>query len=403
MSAQEPTLQELTTPITRQEFESSILKVMAAVGNQTTGWQTGSVMRALIVAVSVVLAGLSKIITLVVSSGFLELATGHWLTLLAKSVYGVIRKTATYAAGNVVVNNYGAGVFNESIGDLRVIGENGQEYVSTEPFSCLAGQLGVVVHVVATDIGTKGGYAPAGTITRFSGTYNGLTVTNPTALKASDNETDDDLRSRCKVAAASKSPNGPRDAYEFAAKSAMRADGTGIDVNRVRVVRGPGDGSCMVYVATPSGAVDGTAGDITTDLGCVQDKINRWAVPEGMSANVVSANAVTVSVTYEVWIYDKRSGLTEAEAKKRIEDAVSKYISTRAIGADRLSSDDSNGFVFINRLKSTALNSIPNDSAYHCVLSTPTSNVVCSADTVPVAGIITGIVHFVSDSLSIAA
>src|SRR5512142_539529 len=100
-------LSELVTPITRKEFETSIYRVMSAIGMRTSSWKPGAVVRAIVTATSVVMACLSKVICQVIRSGFLELSSGIWLRLCAKYGFNTDYLEATYASGLVRVDNAG--------------------------------------------------------------------------------------------------------------------------------------------------------------------------------------------------------------------------------------------------------------------------------------------------------
>ena len=115
------TLDELTTPVTVDEWKTSIYSVMGRVGVDTTSWKPGAVVRTIVTAVSIMLAALSVLIAAIAAGGFLELATGMWLTLLARYQYGVERQEATRATGQVTITNSGGGIYDFDPEDLVVL------------------------------------------------------------------------------------------------------------------------------------------------------------------------------------------------------------------------------------------------------------------------------------------
>jgi len=116
------------------------------------------------------------------------------------------------------------------------------------------------------------------------------------------------------------------------AKSARRLDGTAIGINRVRIPTPPGDGSLTVLVATASGAVPGTIGDTSTDLGKVDDDIQKKAVPEGVGpVTITSATEHAVPVTCRVYV-DATAGATATEVQAAIQSALSASFRMTAIG-----------------------------------------------------------------------
>jgi hypothetical protein len=394
MADPSPSLDELTTPISRQEFEESMIRVMAAIGLKTSSWKPGAVVRAMIVAVSVMLYGLSVIIASVNRLGFLELSSGAWLRICAYFGFGTAYNAATFAAGTLVISNTGALVFDEPAGEMRFLGGDGQEYVATQRVQVAAFQTGVLVGARAVVAGEIGGNAPAGTITRFGAAYSGLVVTNPAAFVGTDDETDAALLVRARTSAAAISPNGPSDAYERVALDATRADGTTLAVNRVRVVRGPGDRSCTVYAATATGAIAGDANDEGTDLGRLQYLLRTRACPTGMTAYAASGIGLTVNVVYEVWLYTT-SGLSASQAQSAILSAVSSYIKAMKIGGDRKTSG-ATGYVYLNKLRDVIIAALPEGATFDCELSTPTSNLACEGYSVPQVGSVSGMVNLVS-------
>src|SRR3989304_1758463 len=85
------TLAELTTPLTVDEIKTAIYAALAPNGAATTTWKPGAVVRTIITGVAIVLAGFSRLQAAIAKSGFLGLAEGDWLTLVAFYVYDVTR------------------------------------------------------------------------------------------------------------------------------------------------------------------------------------------------------------------------------------------------------------------------------------------------------------------------
>src|SRR5262252_8646367 len=114
------TLAELVKPVTRQEVQASIYEALGVLGVNTTSWKPGAVPRVIIVAVSVVFSGFSELVSLTAKGGFLELAEGDWLTIVAHYVYGVDRIDATFASGGLTLSNSGGGEYALDPDDLIV-------------------------------------------------------------------------------------------------------------------------------------------------------------------------------------------------------------------------------------------------------------------------------------------
>jgi phage-related baseplate assembly protein len=378
------TLAELTTPLTPAQVQESIYGVLAALGVNTAGWKPGAVVRALITGVSTVLAAFTELTAAVARSGFLEYSSDAWLTLVARHTYGVERIPATFAAGNITLSNSGGGVYAFDPGDLIVVNPTtGKGYRNTASASLGALQSGLVVAVQAIEAGSGSTSAP-GTITQLETTLPGVTVTNANAIVGADEETDTALKARCRDRFEALSPNGPANAYDYFARSAVRADGTAIGVTRTRVMNG-GNGTVTVSCATATGGVTGTAGNPATDLGAINRTIQLNAVPLGVTCNVQTATVQTVNVTYAVWIYSS-AGLTDAQVRSTVADAITAYIAARPIGGDN-ATPTVTGNLYVSGLIGAIINARP--EIFAATVAAPSGDLSVGASFVLQPGTIT--------------
>lgn len=378
-------MKDLTTPLTPDEVKASIYNVLATLGTPTTSWKPGAAARTIIAALAIVLSAFTDLTSAIARSGFLELAEGDWLTVVAKRVYGIDRIEATYATVDLTVDNTAGGVYAFDAGD--VIARNPSTdatYVNAAPFSLRAMQTGVKVPFVATEVGIVANALP-GAISDLVTKLNGVTVTNPAAARAVDRESDALLRTRCLEKPSSLSPNGPADAYRYFARSATRADGSSIGVTRVKVSSSSSTGHVDVIVGCDSGPVDGDASDPATDLGAVAASLAANVVPRGVSCTVQSATAKVIAVTYEAWLYDSTE-LSDADLEEKIAWALADFIGTRPIGGDA-------GYVFDDALRTTIGNAV---GAFHVSVTSPADKVTIGANEVPVFATPTGTVHQVA-------
>lgn len=376
-------LESLTTPITVDEATASIYGVLAAVGAKTTTWKKGAVVRTIIAAVALILSSLSELMALIARSGFLELAEGDWLTLVARHVFGVERIDATFAAGFVTLTNTGGGVFNPDAGDIIVKNTvSGQTYRNTDAFSL--GALGILtIGITAVEAGARGTSA-AGYIDSFETPLINVTVTNAAAVVGLDAETDPELRTRCLEKRSSLSPNGPRDAYAYFAKTATRADGTNVGVSRVRVSASSTTGQVTVTVASPTGAVSGDATDPATDLGAVDFAIKRNVVPDGVTETTQTATALIFNITYELWIY-ATVNLTDAEIGALVEARLETFFTTQPIGGNVIGTDP--GKVFQDAIRTAIGGTRP--EIFHVIVSFPGADSFVGPTEVPMLGVVT--------------
>lgn len=391
------TLDELTTPLTTDEVKATIYASMAAQGVDTTTWKPGAVVRTIIAGVAIIVAALSVLIAAIARSGFLDLASGAWLTLVARYVYGVERLTGAFATSTVTVDNTAGGVYAGDPGDLVFVSTTGARYRNTATFSIAANEHGVEIPVEAIEIGTASS-AAAGAINALETTLNGVNVVGSTSATGADEEIDAALRLRCREKTATLSPNGPRAAYGYVARSAKRADGTSIGVTRVRLIA-DGNGLVDVYVATANGDVPGTVGDLTSPLGIINNDIQTQVVPEAVTAVTHSATPVTIGVTYEVWVRDTISR-SEVQLNDDIESAVGDYLGRVPIGGDRIVGE-STGRVYLSAIKGVIADEIKGDEIttplVKLIVTSPAADTDLAATEAPKAGsVVCTAMHFVA-------
>jgi hypothetical protein len=302
---------DLIAPMTTDEVKALLYDMMGIVGVKTSSWKPGAVVRTIVAIVAVFGAALSVLISKIARGGWLELATGEWLRILAFYVYGVTKHEATFATGSVTIDNtsgnlysYGAGecVFRNAVTD--------KTYTNLSALTINPATSGITCTIVAVEAGSAS-TAAAGEVSELASALTGVTLTNPAAIVGTDAEEAQPLRTRCLERLGALSPNGPWDAYAYIAKSCERADGTPIGITRVRSVP-DGYGRVYVFVATATGAVTGDQTDPNTDLGALQLALLTWAAPLGITPLVYSASPVTVDVTYIAYAIST-IGLTSAQ------------------------------------------------------------------------------------------
>lgn len=387
------TLQELTTPLTKDEIEAAIFAAIEARGVATTSWKPGAVARTIIAGTALVLSAFSILQQRIAESGFLELAVDDWLTLVARFVYGVDRDLGSFASGNCTFDNSGAGVYALTVGGVIVSNSaTGKTYTNTAAFTLAAFETGKIVPMQAIEIGSDS-TSPATFIDTMVTALAGVSVTNVAALVGTDEDTDPELREKCLAKTGTLSPNGPSDAYRFVALEAEKDDGTPAGVTRVTTVP-DGEGNVTVYVANASGPVTGSIGDTSTDLGAVDEAVQTQVVPLAVTATTVSAVAFTQPVTYEVWI-DSGIGITASDLAIQIATDLSAFFSALPIGGTGRTAGG--GFLFKQAIEGVIAESI--GTAFlidkEITVPVPLSSVV-AANEAPVAGTILPTINFVS-------
>lgn len=315
-------IEDLITPSTTDDVKESLYETADLLGLNTTSWVSGSVLRTFMAIVAVVLAGFSSLVDTIARAGFLDTAVSGWLTLLARYVYAVERVEQTYGSGTVTLTNTGSGVFALDPGEFQVAhASTGKVYTNTAAIA-LGAFATVNVDVIALEGGTESN-AAAGTLTDIQTSMADVTCTNAADIVATDEETDEDLRERCRDSLGALSPNGPAAAYEYVAKTPSLVGGAAI--TRVALGTPPGDGTLTVYLADADGVVSGG------DVALVQAGFDEWATPS--TATVTASSAVGVSVTFSVTIWvDAGMGLTGAAWQTLVKQTIVDWINTLPIG-----------------------------------------------------------------------
>jgi hypothetical protein len=352
-------IDQLTKPVTKAQARAAIYDMLAKAGIPVTSWQSGAVLRTIVWIVATLVAGFSQLLAVLVQGLFLDTAVGVWLTLLARYVYGVARRDATFATGEITFNNSAGGEYPfEAEECIAVDPSTGKLFRNVEPFTITALVSGLKVVFRAVEAGSAS-TAAAGAITQLQTPLIGVTLTNVGALIGTDQQTDVELRVDCRDALGALSPFGPRGAYAYFAKHVpggeplTRADGTAIGVNRVQVVTNANSGEVTVYVATPSGGVDGDAGTPGDDLYVVHESIQANAVPQCITETTESASEVAVSLVYQAYA-DADAGFTEAEIKTAINARLTAFGATYPISGQRII-DGGQGYLFANRIRTLIL------------------------------------------------
>lgn len=317
------TIEELLTSVTTEQQLESFLATLETLGVKARSWRAGGSLRTILRVVAATYAGFSVSIQAFARAGFLELATGGWLTLLADQVFDVQRIPATFATGVEQLTNAGGGVFVVAPGEFRVLGATGKAYVNVAAFTLNPSDV-LDIDVRAVELGSASS-APAGTVTDLETALAGVGATNPAALVGSDEEKDPDLRARCRAKLGTISGKGPRGAYAYAVRSALRGDGSAVDVNRLRISPSSSTGVVTVYVASPAGP------PLPSDLPFIQASIERWARPDSVTATAVGATALAVSRTLTIWAR-AQEGLTASDLAALVNASLIAMVAAYPIG-----------------------------------------------------------------------
>jgi hypothetical protein len=174
------TLNDLLAERTAKDEESSLLSVLKDKGFPVTDWRAGGAGETLVKAIAERLAVLDRQVPAATAAGFVALAKGAWLELLAENYYGLIPAQPTFTRQRCLLRCApGLGPLQVSQG-LIVRASGGHHYVYREPETIEVpdDNSQVPVEVEAQEPGSA--YADAAnTITEVVTPLPGLEVANP--------------------------------------------------------------------------------------------------------------------------------------------------------------------------------------------------------------------------------
>ncbi len=387
------TFSELIAETTEAAVQAALQAAGEIVGLDFEGMAPNAVVRAIgRSVVPKVIYDAFGVITKMARGGFLDFAQdGPWLNALGEQMFGTTRIEMTFATTPCTFTNTSGNVYvfiNE-----QVIVQNA---VTKKTYKAAAFSLAesgaegdeVTVDVIAIEGGTASN-ADAGDISVLVTTFDGVTVTNEAAARATDLEPRAAYIARCRLAAGAISPNGAEDAYRYVALSATREDGTAIGATKVHVLDDDVSGQVTVYVTDGDGNMD--AGDVTR----IDELITSIVVPHGIDyQGTFEATAVTIPVTYTATALASE-GLTEDEIEELVDAALAELFESTVhapIGGIA-------GFMYASKIRATIeqVRAEPGSPQpiVDVTLTLPAANVAIADDEVPVLGLVTPTINMI--------
>lgn len=310
----------LLTAVTEEEQLEKFLDTLEGLGLKARSWRPAGALRTILRVVAGTYAGFTVLALGFVRAGFLETAEKGWLTDLAKNVYDVERIPGTFATGKVTLTNTGGGIYTLAPHELRLTAPSngGKAYENVAEVNLGPG-ASITIDIRAVELGSASNAAP-GAVTELETVLPSVSASNATAIIGRDEEADPELRARCIAKLGTISGKGPRGAYQYAARSARREDGSYVDVNRVRVSEASSTGTVTTTVASASGA------PADEDLEAIRESVEFWARPDSVTAIVQAATELPVERSILVWAR-KVEGLSA--------DALKSLVNTKVIALER--------------------------------------------------------------------
>lgn len=287
-------ISDLFTPLTAAQVQSNIIASLVTLGIPANTWRKGGAYSSIVAVVAAIVAGFTQVMSAFIQSAFLDYASGGWLQLLAYYVYGVTPIAATFATGEATFTNTGGGVFDLVPGACTIKNPTTSAvYTNVDELVLNPGDV-VTIGVQASVIGSASTSGP-GAITQIVTTMLGVTVTNAASVVGNDIEQDADLQQRCRDSRGTSSARGPRSTYSYWAKSAPRADGSIVNINRATQTPFSSTGQVTVWCASPSGAPD------SSDLAYADAAMRANSVPDTVTLTTLAASEVPLTSSLVIW------------------------------------------------------------------------------------------------------
>ncbi|MDW8269357.1 MAG: baseplate J/gp47 family protein [Anaerolineae bacterium] len=264
--------------------------------------------RTILEALSAGLADLEALRLEITKGGYLELASGDWLDLVAENMYGLARQPAGFCRQTVrLTAQAGFGPYTIQPGQLWASTPSGLRFNNTQGGTLAQGGT-LDLEFKAESPGAAYNVAP-GTITVFNTPLPGVNIGNLAIAAAGvDEETDDNLRLRCRLRWASLGTGATADAYRY---WALSADPT---ITKVRVLdQNPrGQGTVDVIVWGEGGLGAGAV--------AAADAYIQQRKPLTSDVQVYAATPTNIAVTATITLRAGFLAATQAEVTARLSD-----------------------------------------------------------------------------------
>lgn len=369
-------LDAVLTPLDRGYVEASIYAVCDRLGVDRSQWVNGYYMHAFVRGTSIVLAGMSQLVSYIGRGQFLDTASTEWLRLKAHYDYGVDYAVASFAQGIVRLENTGAGSYTFDADELVLSNTVTRKNYRVSDAFTLDAHSTLMLPVLALEAGTASNVPPSADhalwapVTPLSAE---VRVTNPASIAGTDDESNEALRQRTRQSIALPSPANPHGAYEAAVYGAKRLDGTPIGVTRAVAVP-DGYGRVDVYVASSTGQIADA-----DDIARLNDIVRAQVEPLSVNAVVSSAVAETIDVVASVY---HTGFLTAAELTAKLNASLLAFAARQKIGGgpDHVLYRDQ----LIVALGAT------DPSIYHVVVTSPSETTAIAPNAFPVLSVAPG-------------
>lgn len=319
------TVKALLTPLSADAIRATMVATLITLGIPADKWIKGGVASTLLTVFATVLHMFSVLLSQVLGGGWLESASGNWLTLLGHYVYGVDRPEATFATGTLTLTNAGGGIYTYLAGQATFSDStSGATYTNAADFT-LNANTSLTINIIATEAGAASS-AAVGKVDALVTFMLSVTCSNPSDVVGQDAMLDEPYRALCFAALGARSVRGVRTAYAYAIQVATNAvSGAGVNVNRWLVTPNSHTGHVGVVVASPAGIVD------ANDLTGVGTSIEAIARPDAITVDLTGATTVPYSKAITVWC-EAAPGLVAQTVSDAVGESLLEYFEAFKIG-----------------------------------------------------------------------
>lgn len=176
------------------------------------------------------------------------------------------------------------------------------------------------------------GVPAANTVTQLVSTMLGVTTGNVDVFFGSDQEKNAALAARARLALQSRTPNGPKGAYQYFVLSAAEWAAKltpplrlGATITREREFAFPADGTVYEFIANPTGAAS------AADAAVVNAVIQAFATPNAVTSLAVPATNKSVACSVTIWL---PGAYANNAMRAQFQEAIQQYFIDLPIGGD---------------------------------------------------------------------
>lgn len=294
---------------------------------------------------------------------FLDFATGDWLSLIADLIYNRPRIAAQAGTQLVTFENRSTlASVSQAAGTVRIKAvapspAAGKTYTTTTALTIAVWDGISITYPIGTatveaDIAGTGSNVESGDIALYptplvTGPVGCFVQSVAGSINGTDEESDENLVIRCRLAVSEASDMGPRAEYVSIALDPVGAFtrraltpppawGSGRPaISRVAILE-PGGSIVNVYLASSSGPAAGDMATLNSDVNKAYVALTMFVVPPGITANVYAAIAHPVSPGAIVITISASSNVTGISAVATADAGLIAFFRTIQIGGTRL-------------------------------------------------------------------